>query len=62
MGETVVDGHRLEIKEDLPPGVYDLSVGFYDLRTGDRLMVAGPSGAQAGDHVVLTTLSIGRDR
>jgi hypothetical protein len=59
VGETVLDEHSLEIKEDLPPGVYELSVGFYDQKTGDRLVVTGATGAPAGDRVVLTTLSIG---
>jgi hypothetical protein len=52
-GEVVADRHRLpnEVIANLPPGSYTLSVGLYNLDTGERLAVwAGdvPQGDQIG--------------
>jgi hypothetical protein len=40
-GQTVPDRHCLPISADIPLGVYQLEVGLYDPRTGERLSVAG---------------------
>ncbi len=37
-GETIVDIRRIELPLDLPEGEYTLVVGWYDWRTGDRLL------------------------
>jgi len=40
-GQTVPDRHCLPISADIPPGIYQIEVGLYDPRTGERLSVAG---------------------
>jgi hypothetical protein len=39
-GETIEDRHLLELPGDLAAGPYQLVVGLYDLRTGDRLFAS----------------------
>jgi 4-amino-4-deoxy-L-arabinose transferase-like glycosyltransferase len=53
-GEVVADRHRLpsETIENLPPGAYTLSVGLYNLDTGERLPVRAADGTQ-GDQILL---------
>jgi hypothetical protein len=44
--EIVRDDHRLTVPPDLPPGTYQIVIGWYDLATGARLPVNGePAGA-----------------
>jgi len=47
-GEVVQDRHTLYLSGDASPGRCRLIVGFYDLRTGERLPVAG-AGSDNGD-------------
>lgn len=42
-GEVIVDVHPLDLST-LPPGEYDLLIGFYDPVTGERLPALGPDG------------------
>jgi hypothetical protein len=52
-GEWIVEERSLTIAPDSPAGDYSLSVGWYDLGTGERLPVDS-----GGDHVILTTLRV----
>jgi 4-amino-4-deoxy-L-arabinose transferase-like glycosyltransferase len=38
-GEIVIDTVKLELPTDIPPGIYTLNTGFYDLWTKERLPV-----------------------
>ena len=49
----VRDAHNVALPPDLAPGQYIVSVGLYDLNTGDRLALASPEG---DDKVVLPDL------
>ncbi len=57
-GETVVDPHTVWTKEDAPLGLYRIEVGFYLLRTMERLQVLDPSGTPIGDKVVIDLMEI----
>lgn len=50
-GEEIVDPHPMALPSDLPPGVYRLLVGMYDLETLARL----PRQDQKGDSIALST-------
>lgn len=54
-GEVIVDAR--EWQPDLPPGVYQLQVGLYQLQTGERLPAAG-AGVVDGDRAILGTIEI----
>jgi hypothetical protein len=43
-GEVVEDVHGVLVTADLPPGSYDLAVGWYDPVTGERLGSEVPLG------------------
>lgn len=43
-GEQVVDLHTFPLPADIPPGLYDLVVGWYNPATGERLGEAIPLG------------------
>jgi len=61
-GETVVDPHTMELPADLPEGDYTLTVGLYDWRTGERLIVGGDSRATSRDHYVAASLQVSARR
>ena len=52
-GELVTDTHRLVVREDSPPGVYQVEVGMYLASTGDRLRVFDADGQLVGNQVFL---------
>ena len=52
-GETVRDEHSVTIPAALPPGVYSLVAGMYQLSSGQRLPVVG-----GGDSVSLGVVSL----
>lgn len=52
-GEYITDRHTLSLPSGLPEGTYRLSVGLYDLNTGQRLKTVGED--QPQDHVLLNT-------
>ncbi len=58
-GETVEDIHWLpaEVVENLPPGAYTLSVGLYNLDSGERLAVSAGQEPQ-GDQILLGPVSV----
>ncbi|MEA3408111.1 MAG: glycosyltransferase family 39 protein [Chloroflexota bacterium] len=58
VGETLVDKHRLEVKEDAAPGVCGLFVGLYDPTTGERLPLSDSEGNLKGDRAFVTQMEI----
>jgi hypothetical protein len=50
------DNHGLELRPDLPPGEYKLTVLLYDWRNNTRLPVRSVEGG--ADHVVLATIRV----
>lgn len=52
-GEIVEDRHILTWKGAPPPGRYQLRIGLYDPKTGDRLPVFAADGTVIGDQVLL---------
>ena len=55
-GLVVNDEHAFEIPKTLAAGPYELDVGLYDFRTGQRLPAAAPDGRALGDHVSFRVL------
>jgi 4-amino-4-deoxy-L-arabinose transferase-like glycosyltransferase len=58
-GEVIIDRFRLIVDPAVPPGPYELLVGWYDLETGERLPVLDEAGEVAGDHVILGPVQVG---
>jgi hypothetical protein len=56
--EIVVDRYAMAIPPDAPPGEYEIEVGFYCWDTLVRLPVLDAAGQAAGDHLILTTVSV----
>jgi hypothetical protein len=56
----VVDGYKLEVGVDAPPGRYPLWVGMYDWVTKDRLPVMDAQGHYVGTAALLTHVRVGR--
>ncbi len=52
--EPQPDAHRLDVPDDLAPGIYTLVIGLYDLSTGERL----PIRDRAGDEIQLATIRV----
>lgn len=52
-GELVTDTHRLVVKDDTLPGVYQIELGMYMASTGDRLRVFDEGGQLVGNQVFL---------
>jgi 4-amino-4-deoxy-L-arabinose transferase-like glycosyltransferase len=52
-GRTVVDPHNIVWPPDLPPGPYQLHLGFYDPASGARLAAYRPDGTRWPDDVVV---------
>ena len=58
-GELVIDTHSFPLPTDLPPGNYDLLLGFYEPETGHRLQILDEAGVFASDHVRLSDIGVG---
>src|SRR5581483_8759933 len=56
-GEYLTDPYPIEIKPDVPPGNYQIEIGWYDSAdpTYARLQVIDANGNGAGDHAILNT-------
>jgi hypothetical protein len=53
-GEVIVDPYQIPVRDDAPPGRYQIEVGLYDGATGLRLPVVDPTDqALLGDHLLL---------
>jgi arabinofuranosyltransferase len=57
-GELVIDTHTFPISADLPPGNYDLLLGFYEAETGHRLQILDAAGAFDSDHVRFSDIGL----
>jgi hypothetical protein len=57
-GETIVDRHTFSLPRELPPGHYDLLVGFYEAENGQRLQILDEAGAFESDHVRLSNIQV----
>ena len=57
-GEVVDDVYEIEVQRDAPVGSYEVEIGIYDPRTGERLKVAGADGVERGDRVVLESIEV----
>jgi hypothetical protein len=55
LDKFVWDDHRLQVLPGTPPGEYRLSVGLYDLSSGQRAPVFDEAGQLTGDNVGLDT-------
>jgi hypothetical protein len=56
LDKYVWDDHRVQVLPGTPPGEYHLSVGLYDLNSGQRAPVLDNAGQIVGDNVVLDTV------
>jgi 4-amino-4-deoxy-L-arabinose transferase-like glycosyltransferase len=57
-GRTVVDPHTVALSSDLPPGSYNIQLGFYDPVTGSRLTAYRPDGTRWPDDMVIITVIV----
>lgn len=58
VGQEVTDPYTLNIPADAPPGMYFVEVGFYGLRTVQRVPVFDADGDLAGDSVRLGAVTV----
>lgn len=56
-GQLIEDAYELRVKEDAPPGVYQLQVGMYDSQVR-RLNLLGPGGFAQDNRILLGTVRI----
>lgn len=57
-GERIVERTHVELPPDLPPGDYELFMGWYDRQTLTRLSVFDGNGLPIGDEIRLATITI----
>ena len=59
-GQVVSDTYELTIKPDTPPGVYEVEIGVYDLRssTFDRLRVLTDDGRITENYILLNKVRV----
>ncbi|MBE7469734.1 MAG: hypothetical protein DPW09_28020 [Anaerolineae bacterium] len=57
-GETIVDRHTFSLPRELPPGNYDLLLGFYEAENGQRLQILDEAGVFKSDHVRLSNIQV----
>ncbi|MCD6302449.1 MAG: glycosyltransferase family 39 protein, partial [Anaerolineae bacterium] len=57
-GQLVEDSYSLRVKNDAPPGVYQLQVGMYDSQVR-RLNLLGPGGFAQDNRILLGNVRIG---
>ena len=61
-GEVIVDSYQIPVPGELPAGVYQLTAGMYDVRTGERLpAIACPGRRLPEDRVPLGEIEVRRD-
>ena len=49
---------RIGLPSDIPPGLYELELGWFSDETGDRLNVIGEDGQIVDNRLVLSTVRI----
>jgi hypothetical protein len=57
-GETIIDQHSLALPGHLPPGSYDILIGFYEVENGQRLQILDEAGKFKSDHVRLSDIQV----
>jgi hypothetical protein len=57
-GTQLADSYAVPLDPDSPPGEYDVQVGLYEPRTGQRLPAVFPDGTLLGDSVSLLTITV----
>jgi len=57
-GEQIVDAYTLSLPGDIPPGSYDIILGFYEADNGARLQVLDEAGQYKSDHVRLSDVAV----
>lgn len=57
-GEIISDRYTLTLRTDAPPGSYRIIIGFYLLRTGERLAVLDTQGSAIGDFYTVGMLYV----
>jgi hypothetical protein len=57
-GEQVIDTHILSLDPNLPPGKYDLLIGFYEAEKETRLQILDAEGHFKSDHLRLPGVQI----
>ena len=57
-GEQIIDNYTLPLAPDLPPGTYEIVLGFYEAENGTRLQILDEAGQFAGDHARLTGIEV----
>ncbi len=57
-GELVIDAHTVSLPAELPPGDYDLLVGFYEVESGQRLQILDAAGVFKSDHVRISGVAV----
>lgn len=57
-GITVLDAHALALPADLPPGVYDVVVGWYYWETQERLALLDADGLPVSDGALVARLEV----
>ncbi len=57
-GQVFADEYDLVIQPDTPPDVYEVEVGLYSARTGERLTVRGEEGHSLADRVLLSKVRV----
>jgi hypothetical protein len=57
-GQIVVDEYELVIAPDAPPDVYEIEVGLYLAKTGERLDILDQDGRLMGNRVLLSKVRV----
>jgi hypothetical protein len=57
-GEVFEEERRVSLPSDIPPGLYELELGWFSAETGDRLNVIGEDGQIVDNRLVLSTVRI----
>lgn len=57
-GEVLLDRHTLTLREDAPPGVYELYTGVYNARQGTRQPLYGEAGRLPEDRLSIVTFEV----
>jgi 4-amino-4-deoxy-L-arabinose transferase-like glycosyltransferase len=57
-GEVFEEERRIVLPSDIPPGLYELELGWFSAETGDRLNVIGEEGQIVDNRLILSTVQI----
>ncbi|MGC9349651.1 MAG: ArnT family glycosyltransferase [Anaerolineae bacterium] len=57
-GEIVVDHHSIQLRNEAPPGLYEVRVGLYDVKRGTRVAISREDEDLLKDQVQVATISV----